>query len=129
MLGAVAVAICLLLNVPTLHSLTVDVLILTLMMPLCLAVRFLIESYVNKPYMCTPQTPLGSGTVAHSLVWYVFREGFTPIKDLWKSTVIDSGGQYVTVDSVQMMLTLSVDSWDMILLDTTIIWLCKLCYK
>ena len=36
------------------------------------------------------------------------------MKDVLRSTVMDNGGQYVVVDLVQLMLTLSVNNLDMI---------------
>ena len=38
------------------------------------------------------------------------------MKDVWKFIVMDSGGQYAVLDSVQLMLTLSAGNWDMMLL-------------
>ena len=36
------------------------------------------------------------------------------MKDVWRFIVMDSGGQYAVLGSVQLMLTLSASNWDMI---------------
>ena len=38
------------------------------------------------------------------------------MKDVWRFIVMDSGGQYAVLGSVQLMLTLSAGNWDMMLL-------------
>ena len=38
------------------------------------------------------------------------------MKDVWRFIVMDSGGQYAVLGSVQLMLTLSASNWDMIIL-------------
>ena len=35
------------------------------------------------------------------------------MKDVWRFIVMDSGGQYAVLGSVQLMLTLSASNWDM----------------
>ena len=37
------------------------------------------------------------------------------MKDVWRFIVMDSGGQYAVLGSVQLMLTLSAGNWDMII--------------
>ena len=68
---------------------------------------------LNNNCMCIVQIPLGFGTVIHFLVWYVFREEHILMKDVWRSTVMDSGGQYVVMDLTVLMLPPSVDNLDM----------------
>ena len=38
------------------------------------------------------------------------------MKDVWRFIVMDSGGQYAVLGSVQLMPTLSAGNWDMMLL-------------
>ena len=38
------------------------------------------------------------------------------MKDVWRFIVMDSGGQYAVLGSVQLMLTLSASNWDMTLI-------------
>ena len=38
------------------------------------------------------------------------------MKDVWRFIVMDSGGQYAVLGSVQLMLTLSASKWDMTLI-------------
>ena len=60
------------------------------------------------------QTPLGFGTVIHSLVWYVFKEETILMKDVWRSIVMDSGGQYAVLGLALLRLVLFASNWDMI---------------
>ena len=47
------------------------------------------------------------------------------MKDMWRFTVMNSGGQYVMLVLIQVMPLLCADNWDMIIIVTTIIYLCK----
>ena len=59
------------------------------------------------------QILLESGTVIHSLVWYVFKEELILMEDVWKCFVMDSGGQYAVLGLELLMLTPFASNWDM----------------
>ena len=59
------------------------------------------------------QILLESGTVTHSLVWYVFKEELILMKDVWRFIVMDSGGQYAVLGLELLMLTPFASNWDM----------------
>ena len=59
------------------------------------------------------QILLESGTVAHTLVWYVFKEEIILMKDVWRFIVMDSGGQYAVLGLELLMLTPFASNWDM----------------
>ena len=60
------------------------------------------------------QILLESGTVTHSLVWYVCKEELILMKDVWRFIVMDSGGQYAVLGLELLMLTPFASNWDMI---------------
>ena len=59
------------------------------------------------------QILLESGTVIHTLVWYVFKEEIILMKDVWRFIVMDSGGQYAVLGLELLMLTPFASNWDM----------------
>ena len=60
------------------------------------------------------QILLESGTVTHSLVWYVCKEELILMKDVWRFIVMDSGGQYAVLGLELLMLTPFASNWDTI---------------
>ena len=73
------------------------------------------------------QFPLEYGAVL-ILVKFVLLEAVLLTKDWWRCTVVDSGELCVMMHSAKLMLTLFVDSWDMIehLIMTTLA--CEKCF-